>query len=254
MYNEIGEADMERLQKVIAASGYTSRRKAEELIQNGKVKVNGKTVWELGTKVDIHDVIEVDGNLLQKEEQKVYYLLYKPRGVVTTTRDDKHRKTVVDLIPTQMRVYPVGRLDYDTTGILLLTNDGEFANAMMHPKNNIDKVYIAKVKGLIGKEQILKLQNGIIVNGKKTAKAKARIKKYDKKTDTSIVELIIHEGRNHQVKKMFETIGYEVLKLKREQISFLDLTGLKSGEYRTLNPKEIKRLYNEIYISNKKEA
>lgn len=254
MYNEIGEADMERLQKVIAASGYTSRRKAEELIQNGKVKVNGKVVWELGTKVDVHDIIEVDGNLLQKEEQKVYYLLYKPRGVVTTTSDDKHRKTVVDLIPTQMRIYPVGRLDYDTTGILLLTNDGEFANAMMHPKTNIDKVYIAKVKGLIGKEQILKLQNGVIVDGKKTAKAKARIKKYDKKTDTSIVELIIHEGRNHQVKRMFEAIGYEVLKLKREQISFLDLTGLKSGEYRTLNPKEIKRLYNEINNSSKKEA
>lgn len=237
---------MERLQKVIAASGYTSRRKAETLIQDGHVKVNGVTVYELGTKVNVKDMIEIDGNVLQKEEQKVYYLLYKPRGVVTTTSDDKHRKTVVDLIDTQARIYPVGRLDYDTTGILLLTNDGEFANAMMHPKNNIDKLYIAKVRGLIGKEQIMKLQNGIVIDGKKTSKAKARIKKYDKKTNTSIVELTIHEGRNHQVKRMFEAIGYDVLKLKREQISFLDLTGLKSGEYRTLSTKEIKKLYNEI--------
>lgn len=237
---------MERLQKVIANSGYTSRRKAEELIQSGKVKVNGVTIYELGTKVNTTDLIEIDGNILQKEEQKVYFLLYKPRGVVTTTSDDKNRKTVVDLIDTQMRIYPVGRLDYDTTGILLLTNDGVLANALMHPKNNIDKVYIAKVKGLIGKEQINQLQQGVIIDGKKTSKAKARIKKYDKKTDTSIVELTIHEGKNHQVKKMFEAIGYTVLKLKREQISFLDLTGLKSGEYRMLSPKEIKKLYNEI--------
>lgn len=237
---------MERLQKVIANSGYTSRRKAEELIQDGKVKVNGVTIYELGTKVNTTDLIEIDGNVLQKEEQKVYFLLYKPRGVVTTTSDDKNRKTVVDLIDTQMRIYPVGRLDYDTTGILLLTNDGVLANALMHPKNNIDKVYIAKVKGLIGKEQINQLQNGVIVDGKKTSKARARIKKYDKKTDTSIVELTIHEGKNHQVKKMFEAIGYSVLKLKRENISFLDLTGLKSGEYRMLSPKEIKKLYFEI--------
>ncbi len=237
---------MERLQKVIANSGYTSRRKAEELILKGKVKVNGIPIYELGTKVSNTDKIEIDGNVLQKEEQKVYFLLYKPRGVVTTTQDDKQRKTVVDLIDTSMRIYPVGRLDYDTTGILLLTNDGILANALMHPKNNVDKVYIAKVKGLIGKEQIRSLQMGVIIDGQKTSPAKARIKKYDKKTDTSIVELIIHEGKNHQVKKMFEAIGYLVLKLKREQISFLDLTGLKSGEYRMLYPKEVKKLYSEI--------
>ncbi len=237
---------MERLQKVIANSGYTSRRKAEELIQKGKVKVNGNVIYELGTKVSNTDEIEIDGNVLQKEEQKVYFLLYKPRGVVTTTNDDKQRKTVVDLIDTQMRIYPIGRLDYDTTGILLLTNDGVLANALMHPKNQIDKVYIAKVKGLIGKEQIRALQMGVVIDGKSTSKAKARIKKYDKKTDTSIVELTIHEGRNHQVKKMFEAIGYTVLKLKREQISFLNLVGLKSGEYRMLSPKEVKKLYYEV--------
>ena len=235
---------MERLQKVIANSGYTSRRKAEELIEKGLVKVNGNTVYELGTKVNTGDLIEVEGYIL-KNENKVYYLLNKPRGVITSTDDDKGRKTVIDLIDTNTRIYPVGRLDYDTTGALLLTNDGDLANLIMHPKSNIDKVYIAKVKGLVGKNEISKLQNGIIIDGIKTSKSKARIKKYDKKTDTSIVELTIHEGRNHQVKKMFNTLGYDVLKLKREKISFLDVKNLKSGEYRILNPKEVKKLYND---------
>ncbi len=235
---------MERLQKVISNSGYTSRRKAEELILKGLVKVNGNTVYELGVKVSSSDLIEIDGYIL-KNENKVYYLLNKPRGIITSTSDDKGRKTVVDLINTNVRIYPVGRLDYDTTGALILTNDGELANLIMHPKSQIDKVYIAKVKGLIGKVQILKLQNGVIVDGVKTSKAKARILSYDKKTDTSIVELTIHEGRNHQVKKMFNAIGYDVLKLKRERIAFLSIKDMKSGDYRLLNPKEVKKLYNE---------
>jgi pseudouridylate synthase len=235
---------MERLQKIIASSGYTSRRKAEELILKGKVTVNGNIVRELGTKVDKSDWIEVNGYKIN-QEQKVYFLLNKPRGVVTTTSDDRGRKTVVDLIDTDKRIYPVGRLDYDTTGVLLLTNDGELSNLLMHPKNNIDKVYIAKVKGLIGKKELTTLANGVYIDGKKTAKSKTRIKKYDKKTNTSIVEITIHEGRNHQVKKMFETINYEVLKLKRERYDFLDVQDLKSGEYRMLNPKEVKKLYND---------
>jgi len=234
---------MERLQKVIANSGYTSRRKAEELIKQGLVKVNGKTIYELGFKVSGTDFIEVEGNSIKKQ-MKEYYLLYKPRGVVTTTSDDKNRKTVVDLIETGKRIYPVGRLDYDTTGVLLLTNDGELTNILTHPKNNVDKVYIAKVKGLIGKVEINKLENGVYIDNIKTSKAKARIKKYDKKSDTSIVELTIHEGRNHQVKRMFESIGYEVLKLKRERFAFLTLDGLKSGEYRMLSIKEVKKLYS----------
>lgn len=238
---------MERLQKFIANTGYASRRKAEELIQKGKVKVNGNIVREMGVKVDSKDLVEVEGKLLNYEnvEQKVYYLLNKPRGVITSTSDDKDRKTVVDLIATDKRIYPVGRLDYDTTGILLLTNDGELANLLMHPSSHINKVYIAKIKGLIGKKQLQELSNGVYIDGKKTSKAKARIKKYDKKTDISIVEITIHEGRNHQVKKMFEAIGYEVLKLKREKYAFLDVKNLKSGEYRLLNPKEVKKLYNE---------
>ena len=234
---------MERLSKVIATSGIASRRKAEELIDNGLVKVNGKVVREQGVKVDSSDIIEVNNRILKKE-LKEYYLLYKPRGIVTTTNDEKGRKTVVDLIKTGKRIYPVGRLDYDTTGLLLLTNDGELTNILTHPSNNIDKVYVAKVKGLIGKVQIKSLENGVLIDGVKTSKSKARILKYDKKTDRSFVELIIHEGKNHQVKKMFEAIGYEVVKLKRERYAFLTLDGLKSGEYRKLSVKEVKKLYS----------
>ena len=236
---------MELLNKFIASSGYTSRRKADELIINGKVKVNGTIVRELGTKVSGNDLVTVEGNILKKEENKEYYLLNKPRGVITSTSDDKDRKTVVDLIKSKGRIYPVGRLDYDTTGALLLTNDGELANLLMHPKSNVDKVYIAKVKGLIGKNEINKLERGVYIDGVKTSRAKARIRKYDKKTDSSIVELTIHEGKNHQVKNMFEAIGYEVVKLKREKYDFLDVKNLKSGEYRLLNIKEVKKLYND---------
>ena len=236
---------MERLQKVIANSGYCSRRKAEELICNGEVKVNGKIVTELGTCVDKSDAITVSGKSLTYE-QKEYILLNKPRGVITSTNDEKGRKTVLDLIDTDKRLYPVGRLDYDTTGALLLTNDGELANLLMHPKNNIEKLYIAKVNGFVDKDSLIKLANGVYIDNFKTSKANVRLKKYDKKTNTSIVEIIIHEGKNHQVKKMFEAVGYEVLKLKRERISFLTIDSLKSGEYRYLSLKEVKKLYGEI--------
>ena len=236
---------MERLQKIIASSGYCSRRKAEELISSGKVKVNGDIVTELGYKANYDDYIEVSGNKINEKEDKVYYLLNKPRGIVTSSNDDKGRKTVVDLIKTDKRIYPIGRLDYDTTGLLILTNDGELTNYLTHPKNNIEKVYVAKIKGLITKEELAKLCKGVVIDGKKTSKCKAKILKIDKKNNSSIVELIIHEGRNHQVKNMFKAIGYDVLKLKRESISFLTLDGLKSGEYRELSIKEIKKLYSE---------
>ena len=205
---------------------------------------NGKIVNELGYKVNYSDIITINGATL-KLEDKEYILLYKPRGVVTTTRDEHKRKTVIDLIKTDKRLYPVGRLDYDTSGALLLTNDGELANLLMHPKVEIDKTYIAKVKGLVHKNEILNLRNGIMVDGVKTSNAKARIISYDKKSDTSIVEIVIHEGKNHQVKKMMMAINHEVIKLKREKLSFLDLKGLKSGEYRYLNVKEVKKLYGE---------
>ena len=236
---------MERLQKIIALSGYCSRRKAEELIKAGKVKVNGDTIKELGFKANSSDYIEVEGKRINEAEDKVYYLLNKPRGVVTTSSDDKGRKTAVDLIKTDKRIYPVGRLDYDTTGLLILTNDGELTNFLTHPKNNIEKVYVAKIKGLITKEDLLKLCKGVYIDGKETSKCKGKILRIDKKTNSSIVELIIHEGKNHQVKNMFKAINYEVLKLKRESIAFLTLDGVKSGEYRELSVKEVKKLYGE---------
>ena len=234
---------MERLQKRIASSGYTSRRKAEELIKEGRVKVNGKTVTELGYKVESKDEIHIDEVLLEKEN-KVYFLLNKPREVVCTTEDDKHRKIITSLIDTDLRVFPVGRLDYDTTGLIILTNDGEFANLMTSPKNKIEKVYIAKINGKLLPNEMMTLKKGVIIDGKKTRKSRVKIKKYDKKTDTSIIEIGITEGRNHQVKRMFNEVGHKVLKLKRERIAFLTLDGLASKEYRVLTPKEVKQLYN----------
>ena len=234
-----------RLQKIIASKGYASRRKAEELIQSGKVKVNGSVIREMGYQANFDDFIEVEGNPLDEIEDKVYFLLNKPRGVVSTVKDDKGRKTVVDLIKTDKRIYPVGRLDYDTTGLIILTNDGNLTNYLTHPRNNIEKVYVAKLHGLITKDNLKKLCNGVVIDGKKTGKAKAKILKLDKKNNSSIVELIIHEGKNHQVKKMFNAIGFDVLKLKRESVAFLTLDGVKSGEYRPLSIKEVKKLYGE---------
>ena len=238
---------MERLQKYIASSGYCSRRKAEELIKKGLVTVNGNIVSEMGLKVSSKDEIEVEGNKISREN-KEYYLLYKPRGVVTTVSDDKNRKTVVDLIETNTRIYPVGRLDYDTTGVLILTNDGELANGLMHPRNKIDKCYVAKVKGIPESKNLKLLLKGVVVDNVKVRASRVKMKKVDKKNNTCMIYLTIHDGRNHQVKKMLSTIGLEVLKLKRESISFLTLNGLNSGEYRILNPKEIHKLYNEIGI------
>ena len=233
---------MERLQKVIASSGVTSRRKAEELIVAGKVKVNGEVVTELGTKVSDKDRIEVD-NVIINKEVKEYYLLNKPRGVVTTTSDDKGRKTVVDLIPTNARIYPVGRLDYDTTGVLLLTNDGDFANILMHPASEVEKVYMAKLKGIIKGEQINALKDGVKLDEQLVKPPRVKLKKVDTKTNTCMVQITIHEGKNHQVKRMFEAVGYEVLKLKREREAFFDLKDLQSGEFRKLTPKEVAKVY-----------
>ncbi len=239
---------MERLQKVIAESGITSRRKAEELIVDGKVRVNGEIVTTLGTKVSPSDEILVNNKMISKES-KEYYLLNKPRGVITSTSDDKGRTTVVDLIDTTSRIYPVGRLDYDTTGALILTNDGEFANLLMHPKNEIDKCYIAKIDGMLSPKEMMTLKTGVMIDNIKTKRARVKVRKTDESTNTSIVEITIHEGKNHQVKRMFESVGHEVLKLKRERVAFLDLTGLKSGEYRKLNHKEVTTLYA---LANKK--
>ena len=233
---------MERLQKVIAHAGIASRRKAEQLIEEGHVRVNGKVVKELGVKVSSSDKVEVDGVPLEREEP-VYFMLYKPRGVISSVNDDKGRKVVTDFFPMiEQRIYPVGRLDYDTSGLLILTNDGEFANTLMHPSNQIDKVYVAKVKGIPTKEALKTLERGVRLEDGKTAPAKVKMQTVDKKKQTAIVEIIIHEGRNRQVRRMFEAVGNPVLKLKRERYGFLTLQGLKVGDARELSPHEVKQL------------
>ena len=234
---------MERLQKVIAQAGIASRRKAEELIKDGKVKVNGEVITELGTKVKESDRVEVNNKPIEKEN-KEYYLLNKPRGVITTTSDEHGRKTVTELINTEARIYPVGRLDYDTTGAIILTNDGEFANILMHPSNKIDKVYLAKLEGIIKGEQINTLKNGVILDDILVKASRVKLKKVNKESNTSMVEITIHEGKNHQVKRMFESVGFHVEKLTRERIDIFTINNLKSGEYRKLTPKEVQVVYS----------
>ena len=233
---------MIRLQKAIADSGFCSRRKAEEYIINKKVFVNGELINTLGTKVNSSDEIIVDGNAITYQD-KEYYVFYKPRGVICSTNDDKGRKTVTDFFESNKRLYPVGRLDYDTTGLIFLTNDGEFTNMILHPKNKIPKVYIAKLEGIIDGYNIKKIKSGINIDNIKVIPDRVKLKSADKKSNTCIVEITIHDGKNHEVKKIFESVGLNVIKLKRESIGFIDLSGLKSGEYRKLTSKEVKQLY-----------
>lgn len=233
---------MERLQKVIAHAGIASRRKSEDLITQGKVKVNGDVVKTLGVKVSSKDLVEVNGIPIDKEHP-VYFLFYKPKNTLSAVSDDRGRPVITDYfkeIPE--RIYPIGRLDFDTTGLILLTNDGEFANLLMHPKYQVEKTYVAKVSAIPTKQQLYKLEKGIVIDGKKTSKAKARLISQDNKKNTAIVELTIHEGWNHQVKKMFEAINCPVTKLKREKFSFLTLEKLQPGMYRELKSFEIEKL------------
>ena len=234
---------MERLQKVIASYGYASRRKAEDLIRHGKVLVNGKVITELGTKVLANDIISIDGVIINKDVKHEYYLLNKPRQVISSVEDKLGRITVRDLINTEARIYPVGRLDYDTTGLIILTNDGDFANMLMHPSYEIEKTYVAKINKVLDKDDINKLKKGIVIDNRKVDIKRFKVRKKDVEKNTSIVELTIVEGRNHIVKKIFESMRIDVIKLSRVSYAFLTLDGLKSGEYRKLSIKEIKRLY-----------
>jgi 23S rRNA pseudouridine2605 synthase len=236
---------MERLQKVIANSGVASRRKAEELIANGKVKVNGVVIKELGTKVSKKDIVLVNDKAIVKEE-KVYYVLHKPEGFVSTTNDEKGRRTVLDLIPSEKRIYPVGRLDYDTSGVLLLTNDGEFTNLMTGPKHKVEKEYRVKMNGFLRKEESTRLCRGVKIDNYMTRKAKIKDVEYNKKSETTSATIIITEGKYHQVKKMFELVGHPVIKLKRVRFGFVDLKNLGVGEYRLLKPHEYKKLLNLV--------
>ncbi|MDM7465292.1 pseudouridine synthase [Staphylococcus warneri] len=234
--------ELERLQKRIASSGYTSRRKAETLITDGKVKVNGQVVTELGTKVSNSDTVEVEGIKLEQED-KIYILFNKPAQVITSVSDDRGRKVVTEYFKDiETRIYPVGRLDYDTSGLLLLTNDGEFTNLMTHPRYHIKKKYVAKLKGYLMREEVKALEKGIELEDGFTQPAQVKVKNQDKDKNTTLVEITISEGRNRQVRRMFEHFGHQVSKLTRIQFGPLDIKGLNAGEGRVLTPHEVKTI------------
>ncbi len=236
---------MERLQKAIANAGYTSRRKAEELIAKGHVTVNGEKITQMGFLVSGSDIIMIDGHELMKDINKVYYVLNKPRGIISSSHDEKGRKTVVDLIDTKERIYPIGRLDYDTTGIILLTNDGDFANLLMHPNNEITKTYLAKIDGILDNIAISKLKSGVTIDNRKVDIIDFKIRKKDIVKNTSLIEITIIEGRNHIVKRIFKELGYTVKKLTRIKYGFLTIEDLQPGEYRQLSIKEVKKFYGQ---------
>ncbi len=239
----------ERLQKVIAARGIASRRKAEEYIRSGRVRVNGKVVTELGVKVSAKDKIEIDGNTIGQAESFVYILLYKPVKVVTTSSDPQGRTTVHDFLSgVETRVYSVGRLDYDTSGLLLLTNDGEMANRLMHPSYGVEKTYHALVAGDVLMESVTQLRRGIVLEGKKTSPAKVKV--LGKNASSTKLEISIHEGRNRQVRKMLEQIGHPCLKLTRIRYGPLNLRGLRPGEWRYLTTIEVEKLQAITYDQN----
>ncbi len=228
-----------RLQKYMAQCGIASRRHSEELILAGRVKVNGKTVTQMGFRVSEQDRVEVDGKLIKKEEKLVYIMLNKPSGYVSTVSDPEGRKTVLDLIDgVKERIFPVGRLDYDTTGLLILTNDGDFAFENTHPGHEIKKTYIAEVQGMPSDKALEALRNGVVLDGRKTAPAGVEV--VDINSYRTVLKIIIHEGRNRQVRRMCEAVGHPVLKLKRTAVGKLALGDLKPGEWRYLSSKEVK--------------
>lgn len=232
---------MERLQKVIARSGICSRRKAEELILEGKVYVNGELCTTLGTKVSGNDEIEVDGKLLEFED-KVYYVINKPKGCICSSNDDRDRRTVLDYLDIPQRVYTVGRLDYDTSGVLLLTNDGDFCNQMIHPRYHLPKTYVVNLQGTLTQDDIHLLRKGLKTNIGDFQPAKVKVISNDVTRDRTIFELTIMEGKNHQVKNMMEALGHQVRKLHRVRFGSIEVNDLKPGEYRRLKPYEVKQL------------
>lgn len=236
---------MERLQKFLARCGVASRRKAEELIANGLVKVNGEVVTEMGYKVSGNDVVEYNGNILESKEF-IYLAMNKPRGIISSSNDEKNRKTVISILPKEIqdyRVFPVGRLDYDTKGILLLTNDGEFMNALVGPKSNLEKEYLVRVDGILDHSATKKIAYGVDIGGYITRRAFCEVTDIDKNNNSSLARVIIREGKYHQVKRMFEAIGYPVKHLTRVRFGDITTEGLAEGDIRYLTPHEVKRLF-----------
>jgi 23S rRNA pseudouridine2605 synthase len=234
---------VERLQKLLAQSGVASRRKCEEYITTGRVRVNGETVTTLGFKADLdRDTIEVDGQAISKEKL-VYLLLHKPKGVITSVEDPQGRKVVTDFVrEIKERVYPIGRLDYDTEGLLLLTNDGELSNKLLHPSHEFKKTYWATVKGIPSKEDIHRLATGVQLEDGITAPAEVKVLEARTDKNEALIELVIHEGRNRQVRRMCEAIDHPVKELRRIRFGFLTLKGVSKGKYRHLTTEEVQRL------------
>ncbi len=235
---------MERIQKRIAASGIASRRKAEELILAGRVRVNGIIVNSLGTKVGPNDDVTVDDVVVSKLSN-IYLVLNKPRGYISSVSDEHNRKTVMDLIPDEYKqfgLFPVGRLDYDTKGVILLTNDGEFSNLMVGPKSGIQKEYLVRVRGIVNRGDLTKLENGVMINGKLTLPALVEMDSIDRSNDSSLIRITITQGMNHQVKEMFKAIGYEVKHLTRVRFGSIKIDDLSEKSVRRLKIHEVKTL------------
>ena len=235
-----------RLQKYLAEAGIASRRKAEELIQQGKVKVNNVIVTELGTKINPEkDKIEYEGKRITREDEKVYILLNKPIGYVTTAKDQFNRDSVLDLVKVKQRIVPVGRLDMYTSGALLLTNDGDFVYQVTHPKHEIEKTYTVTMKGIITKATIEMLKKGVKIEDYVTRPAKVKILKIEEDKNQSRLEITIHEGKNRQGRKMCETVGHKVLALHRSKIAGIGVKELPLGKWRYLSKKEMNKFYFE---------
>ncbi len=224
----------------MAHAGIASRRKSEEIIKQGKVKVNGHVITQMGFKVSESDKVEVDGKLIESKEKRVYYAVNKPINVITTTDDQFDRDTVLDLIDVKQRVYPVGRLDFDSSGLLLITNDGELTNILIHPSYEVWKKYIVEINSFVSDNHIEKLSNGVVLEDGLTAPAELKVLKRSKRY--SKIEVNIREGKNRQIRRMFKHFGYEVTSLHRTEFGPISLNNLESGQYRKLTKNEIRLL------------
>jgi len=235
-----GVDNLERLQKIISRAGICSRREAEKLILAGKVSVDGKIIRELGAKAELNQKIRVDGKLLTLDAEKIYIMLNKPRGYVSTAKDERGRKTILELIDISERIYPIGRLDLNSEGLILLTNDGELTNALIHPRFEVKKTYRAKISGVLTEEKLDLLRAGIELDDGLTAPAEIYM------LDKDLVEITIHEGRNRQVRRMFSAIGCDVKRLRRIKFANLTLDGLKVGKWRKLTAEEVAKLKGDL--------
>ena len=246
------ETEGVRLQKALAAAGVASRRASEELIVQGRVKVNGKVVRELGTRIDpLVDQVQVDRNPVQMDPEKMYFAFHKPRGVLSTMSDDKGRRCIADYFQGFDRLYNVGRLDYETTGLILMTNDGELANQLLHPRYEVEKLYAAKVMGKVGKVEIQKLKDGVKLEDGLAKADKVRV--LDQNDAYSLVEIVLHSGKNRIVRRMFEAVGHPVMDLTRKTFGPIHLKALKVGQFRELSKLEVGSLMQLGQSFNKKD-